>query len=493
MGGSANSSAEPHLTEQEADAGSLVVGPDVGAVAAHYGLAALSPLERQVVALKASAPGCVLLAEVGYKYCAWGEDAQVLAAVLHVCAFPKQHMLVAGFPTQRLPVHLRRLLCAGHRVAVATQAERAAEKAAGESPHSTFQRRVEAVHTYATYVPPPDEADLAATESAGGGGGSTGGGPACCLLAIDEVKMAGGGAGGGGGVRLSLLAVDARAGAVFTEELEEAGERRAALRARLEALQPIELLLPPVLSGASLAALDEHVQLYRLHPQPPGACAAVRVERLDAADCTADAALAALTTPLPVGAGALGDGGGGADARDGGGAGGASAGGGALPLTRAPPLAPAAVAAFMALPAGLQRCLGAACVPLGRSALLPLLGDPARYRPLAEGAARMLLGAAALRDLHVMGPSGHCLLGLLDRTATPPGARQMQRWLAAPLVRARRRTSNPRPPHAAHLGAQGKAACCARPRSSPALTPPLRRSRLCRLKTLPPARRPSRS
>ena len=74
---------------------------DVGAVAAHYGLAALSPLERQVVALKAEVPGCVLLVEVGYKYCAFGEDAEVLAAVLHVCSFTKQHMLVAGFPTQR--------------------------------------------------------------------------------------------------------------------------------------------------------------------------------------------------------------------------------------------------------------------------------------------------------------------------------------------------------------------------------------------------------
>ena len=74
---------------------------DVGAVAAHYGLAALSPLERQGVALKAEVPGCVLLAEVGYKFCAFGEDAEVLAAVLHVCSFTKQHMLVAGFPTQR--------------------------------------------------------------------------------------------------------------------------------------------------------------------------------------------------------------------------------------------------------------------------------------------------------------------------------------------------------------------------------------------------------
>ena len=198
---------------------------DVGAVAAHYGLAALSPLERQVVALKAEVPGCLLLAEVGYKYCAFGEDAEVLSAVLHVSHFTKQHMLVAGFPTRRsrairlaaalvakqpvcllrlhsgrwrappaagmpsptptptltpnpnpsrhrLAVHLQRLLCAGHRVAVAAQVERAAEKAVGGSPHSTFARRVSCIHTYATYAPPPEDTEWCATSSGDDDGGA---------------------------------------------------------------------------------------------------------------------------------------------------------------------------------------------------------------------------------------------------------------------------------------------------------------------------------
>ena len=105
---------QPHGRAAATARGSQIVGPeafaskpalspeiDVGAVAAHYGLAALSPLERQVVALKAEVPGCLLLAEVGYKYCAFGEDAEVLSAVLHVSHFTKQHMLVAGFPTPR--------------------------------------------------------------------------------------------------------------------------------------------------------------------------------------------------------------------------------------------------------------------------------------------------------------------------------------------------------------------------------------------------------
>ena len=56
---------------------------------------------------------------------------------------------------------------------------------------------------------------------------------------------------------------------------------------------------------------------------------------------------------------------------------------------------------------------------------------------MAEATARLELGAAALGDLHVLSPSDHSLLTLLDRTATPPGARLLQRWLVAPLVKAR--------------------------------------------------------
>ena len=39
---------------------------------------------------------------------------------------------------------------------------------------------------------------------------------------------------------------------------------------------------------------------------------------------------------------------------------------------------------------------------------------------MAEATARLELGAAALGDLHVLSPSDHSLLTLLDRTATPP-------------------------------------------------------------------------
>ena len=189
-------------------------------------------------------------------------------------------------------------------------------------------------------------------------------------------------------------------------------------------------MLPPQLSAATRAALDEHAQLYRLRPKPPGACIAVRAETLLASDFSADAALAALTAPRAVGAGTLGTPG-----APGGGSTADDADADATPRVAA--LAPEAVPRLLGLPAGLQRCVGAACLALGRCGLLPLLGEPSEYRSMAEGAARLELGAAALCDLHVLSPSDHSLLGLLDHTATPPGARLLQRWLVAPLAKAR--------------------------------------------------------
>ena len=464
----APTTSAPVRTDPEPTPSSKTTDDSIGGVAAALGLSALSPLERQVVQLKAEAGSSLLLVMVGYKWMAFGEDARTLATVLHVCAFAKQHMLVAGFPLTRLPVHLQRLLCAGHRVALAEQVEGAAEKAAGDSPHSTFERRITAVHTYSTFVP---DADASASEASGSSssvsiGGS--GGPACCLLAVDEVALA-----GGGGVRLSLLAVDVRAGAVFIEELDEAGPSRAALRSRLEALAPVHLLLPatPATSGTSgtasrsgrpssaatatatlsaptRTALDEYVALYAQLPQPAGGCAAVRVETLSTAHFSADAAVDTLTTP--VGTPAIANAAVAAAAAGGGGSGGSDGA-----LASPPPLAPDALPSLLALPAGVLRCVGAACLPLGRCGLLALLGAPASYQPLAAGGAgaRLVLGSTALHDLHVLrcidagssdarahgmgGDHGaHSLLNLIDRTATPPGARLLRQWLAAPLRHA---------------------------------------------------------
>ena len=91
---------------------------------------ALTPLEKQVVELKRQHPDCLLAIEVGYKYMFYAEDAQAASEALSIVAYRKQHLLCAGVPTQRLHIHLRRLVEAGHKVGVVRQTETSALKAA---------------------------------------------------------------------------------------------------------------------------------------------------------------------------------------------------------------------------------------------------------------------------------------------------------------------------------------------------------------------------
>lgn len=70
-----------------------------------------------MIALKAQHPGVLLVVEVGYKMCMYGEDAEVAASVLGIYCFPGHHNFkTASFPVQRLPIHVRRLVAAGHKV-----------------------------------------------------------------------------------------------------------------------------------------------------------------------------------------------------------------------------------------------------------------------------------------------------------------------------------------------------------------------------------------
>ena len=77
------------------------------------------------MALKQKHTGILLAVEVGYKFMFYGEDAKIAAEVLSIVAYPKNHMIQAGVPTDRLKIHLRRLVAAGHKVGVVRQTETA--------------------------------------------------------------------------------------------------------------------------------------------------------------------------------------------------------------------------------------------------------------------------------------------------------------------------------------------------------------------------------
>jgi len=78
--------------------------------------AKLTPLEQQFVKVKQAHMDTLLLVEVGYKYQFFGRDAEVAAEVLHIMCYQSHSFMQASVPVQRLFVHVRRLVEAGHKV-----------------------------------------------------------------------------------------------------------------------------------------------------------------------------------------------------------------------------------------------------------------------------------------------------------------------------------------------------------------------------------------
>ncbi|CAM9398551.1 unnamed protein product, partial [Ectocarpus fasciculatus] len=141
----------------------------------------LTPMEQQVVDLKAKHPGVLLLVECGYRYRFFGDDALAAAKVLRIYAHMDHNFQVASVPTFRLAVHLRRLVDAGYKVGVVRQAESAALKAAGLTEtgkkSGTFKRELAAVFSQATWVEGAVEALMPSSSGPNTGtGGSSGGG-----------------------------------------------------------------------------------------------------------------------------------------------------------------------------------------------------------------------------------------------------------------------------------------------------------------------------
>ncbi|KAJ1845581.1 Mismatch repair protein msh3, partial [Coemansia sp. RSA 2703] len=99
-----------------------------------------TPLEEQVLLLKQQHASSVLMVEVGYKFRFFGEDARIASHVLSIMCTQQGAFYSASVPTPRMRVHLRRLVHAGYRVAVARQEETRALKAAGGNRSAPFTR-----------------------------------------------------------------------------------------------------------------------------------------------------------------------------------------------------------------------------------------------------------------------------------------------------------------------------------------------------------------
>ncbi|KAJ7547890.1 hypothetical protein O6H91_08G108400 [Diphasiastrum complanatum] len=262
-----------------------------------------TPLEQQVVALKARYPDIVLMVEVGYKYRFFGEDAETAARVLGIFAYYSHNFLTASIPTFRLHVHVRRLVEAGYKVGVVRQTETAAIKAHGANKTGPFTRELSALYTRAT---------LEAGEYLGGSeeGGSEGRGnlsnylmciveqPLLQGVSLDKLKASPGSKGLKKGMKhqekegekahtsicdtkLGVIAVETSTGDVIHGQFLDT-VTRVELEARLLSCSPAELLLASPLSAATEKLLLEYA----------GPMSNIRVERVHSDSFKSGGALA---------------------------------------------------------------------------------------------------------------------------------------------------------------------------------------------------------
>ncbi len=83
----------------------------------------MTPMMQQFRAAKDAYPGMVVLFQNGEFYELFDEDADLVHKVLGLTLTKREEHPMAGFPLAKLDHHLRLLLAAGHRVAVAEQME----------------------------------------------------------------------------------------------------------------------------------------------------------------------------------------------------------------------------------------------------------------------------------------------------------------------------------------------------------------------------------
>uniref|UniRef100_A0A0E0KWZ7 DNA mismatch repair protein MSH3 n=1 Tax=Oryza punctata TaxID=4537 RepID=A0A0E0KWZ7_ORYPU len=200
-----------------------------------------TPLEQQVVDLKARHPDVLLMVEVGYRFRFFGEDAAVAASVLGIIAHPDHSFLTASIPTFRLGFHVRRLVAAGHKVGVVRQTETAAIKAAhgGGAAGTPFARGLSAVYTRATI-------EAAAGELEGGGAPDEGSRYLVCVVdkEVDAMGTE------GFEVNIGVVAIEVSTGEVVHGEFMD-GVSRNGLEAVLLGLAPVEVILGTPISFAT--------------------------------------------------------------------------------------------------------------------------------------------------------------------------------------------------------------------------------------------------
>ena len=240
----------------------------------------LTPMEKQVIDIKAKHADTILVVEVGYKYRFFGEDARIAAKELSIVCIPgkmrfdnhpsEAHLgrfASASIPVHRLHVHVKRLVSAGHKVGIVRQLETAALKAVGDNRNTPFVRKLTNLYTKGTYIDDvegpdtPIEGTIPLNSNAS------------YLLCITETKAKGWGT--DEKVQVGIVAVQPATGDVIYDEFED-GFMRSEIETRLLHIAPSEFLIVGELSKAT-EKLVHHLSGNRINLFGDR----VRVERID--------------------------------------------------------------------------------------------------------------------------------------------------------------------------------------------------------------------
>ncbi|ETS87189.1 DNA mismatch repair protein MSH3 [Pestalotiopsis fici W106-1] len=212
----------------------------------------LTPMEIQFLDIKRKNMDTLLVMEVGYKFRFFGEDARIAAKELSIVCIPgkfrydehpsEAHLdrfASASIPVHRLPVHVKRLVAAGHKVGVVRQIETAALKKAGDNRNAPFVRKLTNVYTKGTYVDEIGELEQQSDSGAPAAG---------YLLCITESKAKGWGT--DEKVDVGIIAVQPATGDIIYDNFED-GFMRNEIETRLLHISPCEFLIVGELTKAT--------------------------------------------------------------------------------------------------------------------------------------------------------------------------------------------------------------------------------------------------
>lgn len=340
-----------------------------------------TPLESQYVKVRQQNPGMLLVVECGYKYRMFDEDAATASKILRVAAYFDHNFLTASFPTVRLAHHVGRLVHAGHKVGVVKQIETAALKKASDKSSKLFERKLTAVYTKGTLM-----ADGELSAVALGAGGSTSATSATYIVAISDVTDESDNGPDPQVQKIAFGAVDSATGEVFFDLFDD-DVLRSDLESRLVSLEPVEILMPKKLSSARTElAVKSYVDN-----------TSARLERMKDSSFAPNSELTHMNQSVKRSYGAS-------------------------EKNTSPVLS----------------CLGALVQYLKQFGLQLSMSNAIEFKSLTTRQ-QMSLGADVLRNFEVFGNSNNggiegSLIGILNRTKTAFGSRQMRQWLSHPLV-----------------------------------------------------------